>query len=131
MKTHYSNFCFYYIFKIVILQFFSNSFFTLWRGLFHLNPFNAKALRIVISLISKFSNFFLRRVVIFVVLKNKFLVKLSRINISFSSSKIFFLPESGRLWILSFSFNCLLLIVLLDKPKLSNFSIFKWTFPFH
>ena len=114
-----------------LAAFCSTSFFTLWRGPFHLYPFWTKNLLMLISLISRSLNCAFRSVAIFVALKKGLPAKCSKIKHSFSSSMIFFLPDPGWRLMSPVSFSCLLflLIVLSERPRVSNCAIFEIDIP--
>ena len=79
-------------------MFCSTSFFTLWRGSFHLYSFWVKNLLMLISLISRSSNYAFRSVTIFVLLKKGQPAKCFKIKHSFSLSMIFFCMIPAGVW---------------------------------
>ena len=85
----------------------------------------------LISLISRSLNCAFRSVAIFVLLKKGLPAKRSKIKHSFSSSMIFFLPDPGWRLMSPVSFSCLLflLVVLSERPRVSNCAIFEIDIP--
>ena len=132
MKNTFFQFLFFYcIFKIAILLLFVQLHFSLFEeGLSIYTPFERKNLLILILLISRSLNCAFRNVAIFVALKKGLLTKCSKKH-SFSSSMIFFLPDPGWRLMSPVSFSCLLflLIVLSERPRVSNCAIFEIDIP--
>ena len=119
-----------YFLNCNLAVFFVQLHFSFFKKPFNLYLFWTKNL-LMLFRYSRSLNCVFRSVAIFVLLKKGLPAKCSKIKHSFSSSMIFFFNQIGWRLMSAVSFSCLLLllIVLSERPRVSNCAIFEIDIP--